>query len=307
MVGYVESWGWTTTDLPTAKQLGPLTDVVLAFGISYTSKPSTSSCAAGQCKLAQDPIWAVGSLASTAKYLKATGAPAGAPRNALLSFGGWSQGHCDENSPNCAPPPGSGGNFNCWAACLADPAAFATQMVTLARPNGFDGVELDYETNMQLQPDEEAFLVAVTQAVRTQWPAAVISHTIQESFVAPDADRGGYPALLQKIAGLLDFASIQFYDFGPCPVSATADLVSVFSDVVKRGLGGDASKLLVGLTIDESNSHACYDVPQAADACAVMKAVAAVHPELGGAMVWQIHHDLVGWSHDVGTCMAAAL
>ena len=89
MVGYVENWGWGQR-APSAASLAPLTDVILAFAVSYSGDPATSSCAQEKCTLSADPLsyqnTDVDTLAKTAHYLKTTGGD----RRAMLSIGGVS-------------------------------------------------------------------------------------------------------------------------------------------------------------------------------------------------------------------------
>ena len=190
LIGYVENWGWGTSSPPSAA-LSNLTDVILAFGVSYTGDATTSPCAKKQCALHADPISFgnpnLNTLAKSAHYLKTAG---GGNRRVLLSVGGFSMGNCARDGKtgkytNCQGPADATGDANCWQYCFADPYGFAKQMVTLAQSNGFDGIDLDYEgqkvdDTWSFSDDERRFLVSVTSTVRGLWPSAVISHTLME-------------------------------------------------------------------------------------------------------------------------------
>ncbi len=79
---------------------------------------------------------------------------------------------------------GEGSNpGNVWnqATSVANVATFAANITSVLRPRGFDGVDLDWEDNV-----DYAGLVRLAQQLRIAWPEAVI--TIPTGFTGEDAD-----------------------------------------------------------------------------------------------------------------------
>jgi hypothetical protein len=321
VIGYIENWGWGNK-LPTPASLAPLTDIIMAFAVTYNGNAAASSCAAKQCAAAADPLSysnaAVNSLAKSAAYLKTAGlmedgqgAAAAPPRRVLLSIGGWNMGHCTRDATTgqytvCQGPADREDVVNCWDYCFPDPTGFAAQLVALARGNGFDGVDLDYEgPDASLSAAEQDFVARTTAALRAQWPAAVISHTLMEIYMENTASA---VALTKRVAADIDYVSIQFYNFGPAPLAQTAALVAVTRALADGAFGGDPSKVVAGLTISEANSDS-YFVPTGKDACTIVRALqqnfTAAAGGIGGIMLWESRTDADGaWAGAVKSCLA---
>ena len=86
------------------------------------------------------------------------GGAAEANRRVLLSVGGWAMGHCSplakDANTSCIPPPSATDSVSCWDYCMSDPSAFADQLVSLAKGNGFAGIDFDYETGPDITTTE---------------------------------------------------------------------------------------------------------------------------------------------------------
>ena len=300
VVAYVASWEGTNS---TA--LKGVTDAILAFGTTYGG--AVSACENKQCTFSADAI-AGQSLSQTAAYLKSV---SGGGRRALLSFGGGVMGHCkapDQGQPKgpCTPPPGEGGEVSCWDYCIAAGAeSTAQQMVALAQSNGFDGIDLDFESGEDVTAAEAAFLVATTASIRKAWPRAVVSHSAMVTMLMFDGTQ--YAGVLAAAKDDLDFVGIQFYNDGPCPQQDTAGIATIYGRTV-AALGGDASKAVVALAISKDDRHSCYDVATGADACAVLKPLQAAHNgSLGGVCLWEAMQDpLSEWTEAVAQCVGGA-
>jgi chitinase len=238
--------------------------------------------------------------------LKTTGAGA-TPRRALLSIGGWNQGHCERDATTgqygvCQGPSDRTDVVNCWEYCFNDTEGFASQLVALARGNGFDGVELDYEgQDASLSTAEQNFVTATTAALRRQWPTAVISHTLMEIYIE---DQNGAVAMERKSAADLDFTSIQFYNFGPSPLDETTTLTQRFALIADGAFGGDAHKVVAGLTISEANDPRFF-VPTGKEACTIVADLKQNYTKgIGGIMLWESRTDPDGaWAGSVAGCL----
>jgi hypothetical protein len=73
-------------------------------------------------------------------------------------------------------PASSGDGFNCWKECYSSPETTAQEVVTYAKTNGLDGLELDYEVNsLGIDPAESDFLVQTLASAKKLWPDGVMS------------------------------------------------------------------------------------------------------------------------------------
>eukprot|EP00936_MAST-01D_sp_MAST-1D-sp1_P000348 g348.t1 len=302
MAAYVTSW----EEAPTGDQLKDVTDVMLAFGVSYTADAKTSSCAHNQCKLLASGISKLGDLAVTSQYLRtaSAGGASQADRRVLLSVGGWAMGHCSplamDANTSCIPPPSATEAVSCWDYCLSDPSAFADQLVSLAKDNGFAGVDLDFETGQDINTAESTFLSGVVSSLRSAWPEAQISFTLMESFVEPQNSQ--FVNLMAKVKDSIDFVSIQFYDSGPAPATAGDQVKQRYDRLVQEGFGGSAAKVGMGLAISKTNNQK-YALPTGEDACNAIAPVVAEYPEFGGVALWEMAQDKNGsWCSTVATC-----
>eukprot|EP00937_MAST-01D_sp_MAST-1D-sp2_P007055 g7055.t1 len=307
LVSYVTSW----EDVPTGDSLADVTDVLLAFGVTYTEHAGNSSCAQEQCKLAASGLHnlAAGDLKTTTQYLRTASAGGGhaAGRRVLLSVGGWTMGHCKAakyaNDTACAPPPSAGaGGVSCWDYCKKDPDAFAAQAIAVAQGNGFDGIDIDFETGPDLSADEAAFLKAVVGALRSKWAGAVLSFSAMETFI--ESSSTAFLGLMGDVAAQLDFVSAQFYNDGPCPTQDAAAVQARY-ETLAAAVGGP-TKAVVGLAISDVTKPACYGVATGAEACKVIAPIKAAHADFGGVALWEAAQDKLGkWMSNVSHCAGA--
>jgi chitinase len=288
VVFYVPNW----EACPSVAQLSGYTHAMVAFAVTYTYNEAGNICDQS-CTLKTMP----GCGGKTASQMVDLIHDAGA--KAILGFGGAGMGGI------------WAGASDCWDYCLDKAPALAAELVTLTTNAGFDGIDIDYE--YQLEQEHVDFLIELTNELRTGLDAAspgvhkTISHApmdVQLDILgtcpaAPGFGNDSYVPVLQATTAVVDFIMPQFYNgcFNPHVPSQTADFLASYGAIVDQIYGGDASRVAVGFCAEDCAGTGSNATP--AEVVDVLQQLHAQYPSNGGMMMWESGADSSGAYSDL--------
>ena len=203
-----------------------------------------------------------------------------------ISFGGWNQGPGDKPA-NCYSESG----------CYSDVSGLANQLASLSQMEGIDGIDLDYEMSDDLvgaSPPGITFLGELSQALHDRGVA--VSQAPQPPYMTSsppdDPGAGSYVNLLAAYPNSKqDTMAIQYYNNGGYQIGVQDSAISANYWSAVSAMGGDASKVLLGLCfVDCNDGYSAYDPDDSAKSQALapnlIKTTMAGGSGFGGIMIW---------------------
>ncbi len=285
VVFYVPNW----EACPSVAQLSRYTHAMVAFAVTYPAFiPSGDNCGVDtSCTLKTMPGCGGKTASEMVDLIHAAGA------KAILGFGGAAMGGSWASSLD-----------TCWDHCLDKAPALAAELTSLALAAGFDGVDIDYEYD--LEQEHVDFLIELTNELRAGLDAGspgvhkTISHAPMDSNLlilgtcpsAPGAGNDLYVPVLEATTAAVDFITPQFYNgcFRPHLPSQAADFLAGYGAIVDQVYGGDASRVAVGFCAEDCAGTGSNATP--AEVVDVLGQVHAQYPTNGGMMMWESGADI---------------
>uniref|UniRef100_A0A7S0AXI7 GH18 domain-containing protein n=1 Tax=Pyrodinium bahamense TaxID=73915 RepID=A0A7S0AXI7_9DINO len=277
LVAFVENW----KACPSVEKIKGYDKAIVSFTVSYTWNPGKNQCDQS-CTISTPATCDNRARPDLIEAWRQAGT------KVLLSFGGAGMGGSWAGDRN-----------DCWEYCCGRADSVVSQLVSIVRSQGFDGVDIDYEYFHSDQSDQ--FLKALTTGLRGALPAGkILSHAPMDGDVIPGKR---YFNVLKEVASSVDYLLPQYYNGPTRPTRDLAGAVTHMGNLVNGIFGGDASKVVFGFCIaDCSATGSNVDGAQAAS---VLQSVARAFPEYGGAFLWAASDDN-GWSDSVKRLFASA-
>lgn len=264
--------------LPSADILKRVTKVIMAFVGTYAyTKESQWQEYKCESSCTFPKVWPLVSKGQEwAKQMKAMNSNL----EVTISFGGWNQGPGDQN-------------LDCYeiSGCYADVNGLADE---LAQLNGgsIDGIDLDYEMSEDLSSGQGVtFLGLLSKALQDR--GVHVSQAPQPPYFDTSGPGGGsYTKLLQEYPGCKkDLMAIQYYNNLKFAIGLDDDNIAKNYWSAVDDMGGDASKVLLGLCfVDCNDGFRAYDpsFPAKSQTLApnLLQNVMSKGKGFGGIMIW---------------------
>jgi len=273
---------YTVNDSPPSDAvLSRVTEVIMAFvgTYAYTKESGYQQYACQEtCTFPQTwPITTKGNewarqMKSSNPNLKVT-----------VSFGGWNQGPGDQN-------------LNCYSisGCYADVNGLADELAAFADMEYIDGIDLDYEMSTDLSGDAPAgvsFLGGLSNALQEK--GIKVSQAPQPPYFASSGPgAGSYNNLIKQYPSTnKDVMAIQYYNNEGFQIGTDDSAISANYWGAVSTMGGDASKVLLGMCFVDCNAgYSAFDPndPSKSSTLApgLLKTTMAGGNGFGGIMVW---------------------
>ena len=177
----------------------------------------------------------------------------------------------------------------CWEQCFGKEDSVVSQLNTIVRNQGFDGVDIDYEYYYNTATQQN-FLKKVTTSLRASLPAgSIVSHAPIDADLLPGK---GYYEALKSVSSSLSFLNVQYYNGITNAITnglsgtgngASQSAISHFRSLVDNLFGGNPTKVVFGFCLNECGKYNS----NGNQAAAVMTSLKSAYPCNGGAMFWQ--------------------
>ena len=192
---------------------------------------------------------------------------------------------------------------NCWDYCFDKVDSVITQLTSIVKNQGFDGVDIDYEY-FYSTTQQQNFISKVTTGLRAALPAgSIVTHAPMDSDLVAGK---GYYEVLRSVSSSLSFLMPQYYNGITRPVldgiagqgPGRTSALSHYTNLVNNVFNGDPTRVLFGFCISgcsDTNSNA-----NAQQAVKIMNDLKSFYPCNGGAFFWVAEHDSsASWSTPV--------
>jgi len=180
-----------------------------------------------------------------------------------------------------------------WQYCNAQ--TLAKSLASAVTQNGFDGVDIDYEVN----PVNTQFLIELTHDLRRALGSHyLITHAPENTQLTTGSN---YWNVLLITKNAISWIGIQYYNDNPGAGDIQATL-NHYTNVVNGIFGGDASKVVAGVCVQDSVSPNCntgWSVTGSQTASLATTLKQAFPSSFGGIFGYQASSDNGSWSSPV--------
>lgn len=278
---------YTETDSPpSADILNRVTEVIMAFVGTYAytkeSEYQKYECST-TCTFA--PTWPITTKGNEwAQQMKSVNPNL----KVTVSFGGWNQGPGDQD-------------LNCYSisGCYSDVSGLADELATFADMEYIDGIDLDYEQSTDLvasgsdAPVGVTFLGQLSDAL--QQKGIHVSQAPQPPYFGSSGSgpgEGSYNNLVKLYPGTnQDVMAIQYYNNPGFTIGTDDAAISANYWGAVNTMGGDASKVLLGMCFVDCNEGYSAFYPDDTSKSStlapnLLKTTMAAGDGFGGIMIW---------------------
>jgi LysM repeat protein len=279
LIAFLGNW----QKCPSDAQIAKYTHIVVAFAVTYIYQEPKNICDESCTIGAPVPVCNNAPNNNLMASWRAAG------KKVILSFGGAGMGGSWD------------GLNNCWDYCFDKVDSVITQLTSIVKNQGFDGVDIDYEY-FYSTTQQQNFISKVTTGLRAALPAgSIVTHAPMDSDLVAGK---GYYEVLRSVSASLSFLMPQYYNGITRPAldgiagqgAGQTSALSHYTNLVKNMFNGDPTKVVFGFCLSDcSDSNV-----NAQQAVKIMNDLKSFYPCNGGAFFWVAEHDSsASWSTPV--------
>jgi len=183
-----------------------------------------------------------------------------------------------------------------------DPTQVCSKLAQFVIDNNLDGVDLDYEDSAAFNAngDGEKWLITCTQVLRQRLPEGqyLLTHAPQGPYFTTDAlyPQGSYLKIDREVGSLIDWYNLQYYNQGGSTYVSYQDLVvacKAFPGTALAELKLNSKQgVAVGKPVTTGDASNGWVDPK--DLVLWLQKAKSEFGWCGGAMYWQLNHDVYG-------------